>query len=267
MNSRPGDGFIQWAEHLIHRDHASPHRGRLRSAAGKVVWQTSTMDALLAGIYDGEVTLGQVRKHGDFGLGTFDKLDGELIILDGFAYRVRSGGGAEPADSRDKTPFAVVTRFSPDIEFDIPAPMLLSELRTVIDEAIPTKNFVAAVRVDGTFRTVTTRTVSEQHHPYVGLAEATANQPKSTEHDIAGTIVGFRTPDYEQGIAVAGYHLHFISSMRSVGGHVFDAELARGKVSLSIASEVHLSLPQAGAFLATELVQPDSDTAIRNAEG
>lgn len=126
---------------------------------------------------------------------------------------------------------------------------------------------VAAVRVTGTFDSVHTRTVEQQHHPYPGLAAAAAAAPTQTWSDIDGSLVGFRTPDFEDVISVAGYHQHFINAARNHGGHVFDATLRHGSVAISIASEVHLSLPQSGAFLRTNLVSPNERDAIHHAEG
>jgi len=259
--------LARWARRLI-GDARGEQQPRTRKVnVGKVVWQTSTMEALLAGIYDSDVTIRQVLRHGDFGLGTFDGLDGELIILDGFCYRIRSDGGAEPADDRDHSPFAVVTTFTPDITFDITEPLSLTAVRTLVDEAVPSTNLVTAVRLHDTFTIMTTRSVAKQHEPYPGLAAAAAAAPKHTEEHVEGTVVGFRTPDFEEGLSVAGYHLHFIDSARAHGGHVFEFTLARGAVALSISSEVHLSLPRSGAFLSTELVHPEEADDIRNAEG
>ena len=53
------------------------------TAPQNVVYQESTVDALLSGVYDGELPLEQLRKHGHFGIGTFDRLDGEMVLLDG----------------------------------------------------------------------------------------------------------------------------------------------------------------------------------------
>jgi hypothetical protein len=77
------------------------------------LYQVSTAGALVEGLYQGAVSVGVVREHGDFGLGTFEELDGEMVVLDGIAYRVGGDGAVTVVDDEAGTPFAVVTRFDP----------------------------------------------------------------------------------------------------------------------------------------------------------
>ena len=76
--------------------------------------QFSVIDALLAGNYDGSLTCGELRRHGDFGIGTFDALDGEMTVLDGVVYAIRSDGRVEKVADSETTPFATVTFFDSD---------------------------------------------------------------------------------------------------------------------------------------------------------
>ena len=62
------------------------------------------MTALLDGIYDGEMTIGELLGKGNFGIGTFDALDGEMIILDGVCYQLRGDGTATIADLDQERP-------------------------------------------------------------------------------------------------------------------------------------------------------------------
>jgi acetolactate decarboxylase len=255
-----------WASDFITR--LQPHRNdpTRQHRFQNVVWQTSTMEALMAGILTSDVTVRQVLQHGDFGVGTFEQLDGEMVLLDGRCFQVRSDGTASAADDSATSPFAVVTRFASNVGFDVTTPTSLPALREDIDAAAPARNLVTAVRIDGTFEHVTTRTVARQTEPHASLADAAATAPTSTMTDVVGTVVGFRTPDFEEGVSVPGYHLHFIDKARTRGGHVFDLRIQRGEVALSIASEVHLSLPTAGAFLSAELVQEGEAQRIHDAE-
>src|SRR6476661_8800723 len=72
------------------------------------VYQISTISSLLAGGYDGDTTVGELIRHGDFGLGTFNGVDGEMIVLDGQTYRATTDGLAHPVAPTELTPFAVV---------------------------------------------------------------------------------------------------------------------------------------------------------------
>src|ERR1700739_3960057 len=80
----------------------------------KTVFQTSTVDALMEGASTGDMTMSELKTHGDFGLGPFDGLDGEMIELDGKVFQVRADGHAHPVADSARTPFATVSFFKPD---------------------------------------------------------------------------------------------------------------------------------------------------------
>ncbi|WP_196073145.1 acetolactate decarboxylase [Nakamurella alba] len=231
------------------------------------VYQTSTFAALLAGIYDGDVTVEQLLRHGDFGLGTFNHLDGEMVVLDGVCHHLRSDGTVTPADGAAHTPFAAVTRFHDRIAFDVTGPMTLDALEARIDAASGGENASVAVRVDGTFTAVRTRTVSEQHQPYVPFVEVTAHQTESSLTATTGTVVGFRTPKFEAGISVVGYHLHYVDDARARGGHVLDLVLSEGRVSISPITQLHLILPESADFLSADLHLDRLEQEQRQTEG
>src|SRR3984957_20964206 len=124
-----------------------------------------------------------------------------------------------------------------------------------------------AIRISGMFSRVRTRTVMAQTQPYPPLTEATADEPVTEFRDVTGTLAGYRTPDYEQGISVAGYHLHFIDQARAKGGHTLDFDLAEGQIAISTSSELHLSLPRTQAFLDANMSLANVAEQIRQTEG
>ena len=259
MNSTPStpsapEHFRHWAATLLAHHNAE-------------VYQFSTIGALLDGVYDGDVTVAEILRHGDFGLGTFNHLDGEMVILDGVCYRLRADGTATRAAQEDLTPFAAVTRFHTDIEIAIRARTNRADVIAAIDHKIASANLLYAVKVTGRFAELHTRTVMAQKQPYPPLTKATEGQAESLITDATGNLVGFRTPDFEQGISVAGYHLHFLNSDRTGGGHVLDFELEDGQIAVSGASQLHLSLPTSGAFLGARLSGDDLHEQINKAEG
>ena len=248
-------GLRSWAHAMLGHRHSSE------------IYQTSTMGALLGGVYEGDVTIGELLRHGDFGLGTFNRLDGEMLVLDGVCYQVRGDGSATIADLNELTPFAAVTWFQPDRTIDVSAPCDRAALKARIDEVLESTNLMVAVRVNGHFSMMRTRTVTAQHRPYRPFTEATQDQQEVTFADVAGTLAGFRMPDYEQGISVAGYHSHFIDNDRQHGGHALDYRLVRGTVEVGVRSELHLSLQRTPQFLRADLNHPDLDSQIRQTEG
>jgi acetolactate decarboxylase len=260
MENSPVSGslaMIQPAWH--HVSGSNDHR------AGQL-FQTSLMSALMAGIYDGEVTYGEMRKHGDFGLGTFNNLDGEMVGFDGTFYQLRSDGSARPVTADQKTPFAVVTFFQPQQEVDVPQPMTKSDLLAMIEKATDA-NLFNAVRVDGTFDEVHTRTVQRQARPFPPLTEATKHQAEKVFTNVQGTLAGFRSPTYAQGIGVAGFHLHFLRQDKQAGGHAQDYRLSSGKVQICTVHDLRVELPTSAEFLKTNFEDRALNEKIKAAEG
>ena len=170
------------------------------------IHQTSVIAALLDGVYDGETTVGSLRRRGDFGIGTFEGLDGELILLDDTCYRIRDDGTATVAADGEGVPYAVVTRFEPHLSFEITGRHTRAEVTALIDEKLGSANYMYAVRVDGVYERMTVRAVHVQQQPYRPLVQATAEQKVTEFTDVSGTVVGFRTPAFEEGLSVPGYH-------------------------------------------------------------
>ncbi|HIW96080.1 MAG TPA: acetolactate decarboxylase, partial [Candidatus Corynebacterium gallistercoris] len=207
------------------------------------IFQNSLMTALLDGIYEGDMTVGELLGKGNFGIGTFDGLDGEMVIVDGVCYQVRHDGTARRADLETCSPYAVVTNFVPRIRRRAPENIVRSELSAFIDGMTPSENYMYAVRIAGRFSSVRTRTVVKQEPPYRPMVEATDDDAEQVFEDVTGVIAGFRTPIYEKGISVPGCHVHFIDDDRTVGGHVLDFTLAEGKIELCPGTDLELRLP------------------------
>jgi acetolactate decarboxylase len=250
---------------LAHRHGA--HGIHHNAAQAHTLYQTSTMSALLDGIYDGSVTIAELLEHGDFGVGTFNHLDGEMVVNEGVCFHLFSGGEAQVASPDELTPFAAVTTFESDLTFDVGAPTSRADLLGRIDSSVSSENLFYGIRVTGRFTTVSTRTATRQVAPYRPLTEATDDESERTFEGTSGVLVGFRTPDYEQGISVAGYHLHYLNEEHTAGGHAFDFVLDEGLVEISTVSEMRLSLPTSGPFLAADLHNPNTEADIRKSEG
>ena len=207
------------------------------------LFQTSTVEALLEGKYEGDVSFGELGENGDFGLGTFDALDGEMICLDGSFYQVKSDGLAYTVDNTAKTPFAVVTVFEPDTSETLSEPMDFEALCDHLDGITSGDATCCAIRVDGRFDYVKTRSVPRQHKPYPPLVEVVKHQPTFELRAASGSLVGFRFPDYARGLNVSGYHFHFITADRSAGGHVLGCRLVRGELYIDHEGDIRLELP------------------------
>lgn len=206
--------------------------------------QVSTIDALLAGSYDGTMTCRKLLTKGDFGIGTFDHLDGEMLVMDGKVFQIKSDGKVYRPPLNLKTPFAAVCRFSPQTTLPLPENTDQESVKKLLDQKVPDKNAFCAIKISGTFRKMHTRSVPAQKKPYPPLAEIASHQPEFTMRNVSGTIVGFRSPPFVKGIGVPGYHLHFISDDQKQGGHILGFELSKGTAAVDVCNQLHLVLPE-----------------------
>jgi len=232
----------------------------------RVLYQSSLMSALLSGVYEGNTTMADLLEHGDFGLGTFNHLDGELIAFNSNIFQLRGDGSARRALPEQKTPFAVMTFFNPTDEYVIDRPHSRDQIHKVIDDVVASQNTFCALRIDGEVRRVETRTVPEQHRPYKPMLEAIEAQPTFHIEHSQGVLIGFLTPAYMQGINVAGYHEHFINQERSSGGHVLDYQVERGVLTFGTVEKLLIYFRQDSDFLHANLCPDDLNDAIQSVE-
>lgn len=231
----------------------------------RTLFQASTIAALLEGRYDGDVTFDQLATQGDTGLGTLNGLDGEMIALDGEFFRADVEGRITPIEPGEKTPFAVVVEFDPDRTVELEGRSTRAEVFDRLDPEGTDPRPVVAIRIDGQFERVEARSVPRQEKPYRPLAEVVEDQNVFTIGPCEGTLVGFRFPDWSEGIEVAGYHLHFIDRDRERGGHVLDFTILSGRALIESSSDLNVELPP-GVELGSEGVAADVHAAIEKAE-
>ena len=218
------------------------------------LFQVSTTGALVQGVYRGAMTLGTLKEHGDFGLGTFDGLDGEMVALDGEFYQVHASGKIEKPDDSALVPFAVVTNFRPARRAKLPAFNSLTELTALLDGFRRSDNLFFAVRMGGSFASVRTRAACKAEEG-TSLVTATAHQAEFTMRDTTGTIVGFWSPPYARSLNVSGWHLHFLTDDRKGGGHVLDCSGKGLDAAVQDLDDVRLAIPETREFLEADLTQ------------
>jgi acetolactate decarboxylase len=210
----------------------------------EALFQSSTISALSEGSFDGDLTYKDLRQHGDFGLGTFDDLDGEMIALAGEFYQIKADGRAYLAEDSMETPFAVVTFFEPDKTVSLDRSLDYEQLKQYLDSMLPDRDIFYAIKVEGTFEYIKARSVAAQSKPYPPLAEALEGQIIFEFHDITGSLVGFWCPIYVEGINVPGYHLHFITGDRKAGGHLLDCQTESIEIEVDYTPRFFMLLPR-----------------------
>ncbi|HWJ42622.1 MAG TPA: acetolactate decarboxylase [Solirubrobacterales bacterium] len=238
-----------------------------REREAHVLFQASTIGALLEGAFEGDLSFAELAEHGDLGLGTLNHLDGEMIALDGAFFRADVDGRIEPVGPQERTPFAVVTRFAPTVEARLPdAERSHEDLLTCLDGLTPAGASSCALRLDGRFPSVRARSVPRQTPPYRPLTEVVADQHVFEFADVEGTMLGFRFPGYAEGIEVGGYHLHFISADRSRGGHVLGSRTGMLRVRIDPSDDLHVELPPA-VELGDPALAAETHEAVLRVEG
>jgi acetolactate decarboxylase len=228
------------------------------------LFQVSTSNALAQGVFAGAVTVGELRRHGDFGLGTFAGLDGELVMVDGECFRATGGGVVVEADDALEVPFALVTRFAADVIEDIETVTGIEALERELDRARPSENLFAGIRIEAELESLAMRAACPAR-PGEGLLEATRHQSEFTAGGARGTLVGFWAPQYARSVGIPGYHFHFISEDRTIGGHVLDLIAGAVRAEVQTESELHLAIPETVEFLTADL-SGDHREAIEAAE-
>jgi acetolactate decarboxylase len=227
--------------------------GALCAAETRRLFQTSTLQALMAGVYDGDLTFQELARHGDFGLGTFDALDGEMIALDGAFYQIKADGRVYPVAGSMKTPFAAVTFFKAGRTHMLEMPMRYQQLLDYVTRLLPSPNLPYAVRIEGLFTSVKTRSIPRQQKPYPPLAQVVEKQAVFELANVKGVIVGFMLPAYLAGVNMPGYHCHFITADRRAGGHLLDCRVEGATVAVAALPNYFLRLPEGQDFLKSDL--------------
>ena len=222
------------------------------------IFQYSTINALAVGIYDGNLTIGELSDYGNLGLGTFNHLDGEMVALDGEFYKVKAADDPDVVRVPDdeKLPFAAVTHFIPNIPgISTPRKSLnFKELQDYIDDILNPGNVFYAFRMEGNFKYVKTRSVPYQEGPtYPELSEVVEHQAEYTFENTGGYLVGFRFPFYMKDINVPGYHFHFLSQDKTRGGHLFECRTERLEIEAARVLEFRMILPGSEEFKDTDL--------------
>jgi alpha-acetolactate decarboxylase len=212
------------------------------------LYQYSIISALMDGAASGGVKLSRLREQGTHGLGTFENIEGEMVMLDSICYHLLADGSVQHATSTTKLPFAMVTRFEPTSAHAASLPDKDSIFRIAKEMFPRASNLFLALRVDAFFESIKVRTVGGQSYKGQPLAELGSSQTVNTYKNIHGTVFGFYSPPFSQGISVAGGHLHFVSADRDCGGHILALEAHEAVVNGAVIRHIQIELPESVEF-------------------
>lgn len=232
------------------------------------IFQVALLQSLVQGYYDGAVKIGDLGRHGDTGIGTFDGVDGEMIMTGGKAYKALFDGRVCEADADDTSPFCAVTFFEKDFSARLTETDSAADLFEKLTEKVGEngKNLFYTVKISGTFDKMTVRSIPKQKKPYRSLdIVQQTDQRVFTYENVTGTAVALYCPDYAGGINMPGWHAHFISDDRKKGGHILELSFSRAEADFCAARGFELFLPDGAEFQRMELSR-DLFAEIRKVE-
>ena len=234
----------------------------------ETVYQVALLQSLTQGYYDGIIKVSELKEHGDTGIGTFEGVNGEMIVIDGTVYQALGDGTVQEADENETVPFSNVSFFDSDISVDLNDISDMASFREELDKAVNEngKNMFYLVRVSGTFEKMFVRSEIKQEKPYKPLDKALETDQREFNYEnITGTVVGLYCPDYMGGLNTPGWHFHFISDDRTKGGHMLDLSFASAKAELDVTPSFDMKLSDNSEFQGMELAK-NVDDAIKKVE-
>ncbi|MBQ8092778.1 MAG: acetolactate decarboxylase [Clostridia bacterium] len=233
------------------------------------MYQVSTLQALALGYSKAVIKAGDLLQEGDTGLGTFEDVNGEMIVMDGQCYRADQDGCVTVVAPETGVPFAAVARLNGEQQFSLNNMPDIATVRTELTRKIEERfglNSMHVVKIDGTFEKVDARSEAPYRSHHVTLKEVLGqNQKAFIFENIRGSLVGVYFPDYMDGINMPGWHLHFLSEDRTKGGHVFDVCIQSGLAKVDKISNIVIELPKDAAFDTYSLKQ-DLQEEIKSVE-
>ena len=234
----------------------------------ETVFQVALLQSLTQGYYDGIIKVSELKQHGDTGIGTFEGVNGEMIVLDGKVYQALGDGSVKEADDNETVPFSNVTFFDKDLSVTLPKMENINSLKETLTKTVNEngKNLFYMVKINGTFQKMFVRSELKQEKPYKSLDKALATDQREFNYDNAkGTVVGLYCPDYMGGLNTPGWHFHFISDDRTKGGHILDLSFKSAQAQLDKTPEFDMTLSDTDTFQGMELSKDVSD-AIKKVE-
>jgi acetolactate decarboxylase len=213
-------------------------RASLTSRATRL-FQISSTAALIQGVLQGTLSSARLLENGDFGLGTFENLDGEMIVLDGEVFQMHADGIIKRRVDEFAVPFAQVCQFTPTQTCSFPQVENLGGLETVCTRLRTSENLLYAFRIEGRFDVMHARTVRRGPEG-ASLESAGAEEVKFTWNNVNGCLVYFWSATFTSSFNVPEFHFHFISDDRTRGGHVLDCSFRTAEARVQL---YHGALP------------------------
>ena len=232
-----------------------------QEAESDALYQVNLLQSLTAGGYDGAISVKELKEHGNTGIGTFEGVNGEMIVLDGTVYQALWDGSVVEADDEETVPYATVTYMDEDVKVDSVTASDIDDLKTKLTEYVQEQgaNQIYMIELTCSCDSIYVRSELKQEKPYRPLNEALAEDQREFNYDNAtGTIVGLYTPAYLGQVNGVGWHFHFVSDDRTEGGHVLDLTNLTGSLVMDQIQEFDMWVEDTDDFNAMDLSEDQS---------
>jgi acetolactate decarboxylase len=219
------------------------------------LYQVGTFAAVLNGAVNGDANYQLLKQKGNFGLGTFNGITGEMVAYQGQFYHIGEKGVTTSVTDETKTPFAQVIQFNPTIDFPLTN---IDNLKQLVDNLLPifkNQNRAYAVHIHGLINYLKLR----------GRTPRKPGEPVPLEipyeaQNVRGDLIGFYFPEHLLSLTAPGLHLHFLSEDRQHSGHVMDVLFNAATVELQPVTHLNLHIPDTVEYQSPKVPVPTLDT-------
>ncbi len=218
------------------------------------LFQVGTLNSLMMGDYHGSVTVEDLLKEGNIGIGTYDGLDGEAIILNGHAYDGRADGKVYEMEKKDTLPFSTVSHFDESVEENTISFSSIEEFKSKMEAYLPSHNFFYMIKMEGVFH-VRVRSCFKQKEPYEPLYKVACDQREFEYENLDGYVIGVYCPNYVEGMNLPGWHIHFLSKDLTKGGHILKVDGNSIRFKLNQLNGWNVYLPHTEGFSNWDLTE------------
>ncbi|WP_200974824.1 acetolactate decarboxylase [Echinicola sp. 20G] len=209
-----------------------------QTSSSDKIWHYSILDAMRRGIYEGTNTVKELKAHGDFGLGTFNHLNGELVALDGVIYRIPPSGEVEVAPDTMISPFTSLSFFNADTTMTFPFTGDFEDLKRNIEGILPSRNVPYAIKVRSQWSEITVGGAKPvETTDTTELAVLMKSRPQYQAENIQGMMIGFFTPSLMSNVDLSPFHFHFLSEDKKFAGHLIKGSILNAELHIQIDSK------------------------------
>ncbi|MDO4355801.1 MAG: acetolactate decarboxylase [Clostridia bacterium] len=218
--------------------------------------QASTLNALMLGNFDRTISVKEFLHNADTGLGTYTGLDGEAIFEDGVAYRATAEGKVSVMRPEDGVAFGTVARFDESVpEFQLTGVDTIEALKRKLEPHVVNPNAFYLFKAHGEFDAMHVRSCFACEKPYPTLSEAASQQREFHYVKVRGDVIAVYCPAYVNGINMPGWHFHFLSGDKTMGGHILGLSAASMKARVNELDEYEIILPRNEEFAKLNLCE------------